>query len=58
MSDQSLFERRDKRLREMASAFSYPPTPDIAGAARQRLAKERPVMASQRTRRDRRPKLT
>ncbi len=35
-SDQQI----DHRLREMAATFSYPPTPDIAGAVHDRLAHE------------------
>src|SRR5262245_24724647 len=39
MADPSL-ERLEASLREQAAAFEYPPTPDVAGAVRQRLAAE------------------
>ena len=38
MSDQHHFATMDERLRNVAPAFRYPPTPDIAGSVRQRLA--------------------
>ncbi|HKP51697.1 MAG TPA: hypothetical protein VJ183_03495 [Chloroflexia bacterium] len=39
MSDQRLLDPMDEHLRGIAASFPYPPTPDIAGAMRQRLAR-------------------
>lgn len=38
-------DRWEARLRVTASALPYPPTPDVAGAVRRRLAERRPVAA-------------
>jgi hypothetical protein len=39
MSEQDTIDNMDWQLREVAPAFIYPPTPDIAGAVRQRLSR-------------------
>ncbi len=41
MSEQRPGDEWEERLRETAREFSYPPTPDIAGQVRRRLADER-----------------
>ena len=40
MSIPSSDQKIEHRLREMAATFSYPPTPDVAGSVRNRLAQE------------------
>jgi|GEM_PF-235266 len=47
MSDQLLLDKMDERLRDVAPAFIYPPTPDVAVAVRQRLANTAPRRTTQ-----------
>lgn len=40
MSDSELYDKMDGQLQRVASGFAYPPTPDLAGAERRRLARQ------------------
>lgn len=44
----SKFDRWDAQLEETARSFSYPPTPDIAGAVRRQIASRRVGLAARR----------